>query len=312
LSPLFSSEAAAGEGGFEAITVDDTSARLFAVEETSYELSDSFQARVQSFSSDLQTKLSDQLLDFEFDSKNKGVEGAAIVSSGNTKYLLALCEGNGCRSGDAGKKPGGGTILVYYRANSSNSTSWVYNDKIRLPDELDFIDYSGLDVRLGGGGGQGRQSDRNGETDSSDGAWWDIAVVSQESSALFWGALVAETDESKPSGVDWKVFGTTGVYKFPSGYCNIEGIAFLNNAEESSVKSGSDDLGKSTAGGEQDRNDSGSDRTDATVTYFAVVSDKSKSSQPASCVAKDQSVHLFRLRSERAEIFAVGHGALLV
>ena len=93
--------------------------------------------RVQSFSKDLHSKLSDQLLDYEFSSKNKGVEGAVVLSYGTETFLLALCEGNKCGSGDKGKHPGGGTVLVYYLSNISNS--WVYNDKIKLPEDLSFI-----------------------------------------------------------------------------------------------------------------------------------------------------------------------------
>ena len=41
---------------------------------------------------------------------------------------------------------GGGTVLVYYLSNISVPG---YTDKIKLPEDLSFIDYSGLDVRAG-------------------------------------------------------------------------------------------------------------------------------------------------------------------
>ena len=47
----------------EAITVDRQSGQIFAVEETSYDLSDSYYGNVGGFSKDLHSKLSDQLLD---------------------------------------------------------------------------------------------------------------------------------------------------------------------------------------------------------------------------------------------------------
>ena len=75
-----------------------------------------------------------------------------IILHGNAKFL-ALCEGNKCGSGSTGRDPGGGTILVYYLSNSSNTASWIYNDKIKLPEDLSFIDYSGVDVRRGKGWG---------------------------------------------------------------------------------------------------------------------------------------------------------------
>ena len=84
-------------------------------------------------------------------------------------YLLGLCEGNRCQGGAAGRVPGGGRIHVFQRGRHH----WDRVAKIRLPETVLFVDYSGIAV--------------NGDR---------IAVVSQVSSALWVGNLA-------PSG--WQV-----------------------------------------------------------------------------------------------------------
>ena len=111
-------------------------------------------------------------------------------------------------SGDEGKEPGGGTILAFFRP--STRSHWQLNDKIKLSESLDFVDFSGLDVLEAGS------------------MSWTVAVVSQESKGLFLGTLNAKKDAKKPAGVDFYVEkeGFT-VLSFPSGYCNVEGVSFL-------------------------------------------------------------------------------------
>jgi hypothetical protein len=59
--------------------------------------------------------LDDSDLDYDFESDNKGVEGAAIVHHAptNQTFLFGLCEGNNCEKGTHGSTPGKGTILVF-------------------------------------------------------------------------------------------------------------------------------------------------------------------------------------------------------
>jgi hypothetical protein len=112
-------------------------------------------------------------------------------------YLLALCEGNRDRAGPAGRRPGGGRIPVFRRGR----TNWKHQSTIRLPDTLEFEDYSGLSI----------EGDR-------------IAVVSQESSALWLGSLVPGT---------WELAGAGRTYLFPRDdrggivYGTVEGICWL-------------------------------------------------------------------------------------
>ena len=45
--------------------------------------------------------------------RNKGLEGLSCVRRDGKTYLLGLCEGNRCRGGAAGRRPGGGRIQVF-------------------------------------------------------------------------------------------------------------------------------------------------------------------------------------------------------
>jgi len=161
--------------------------------------------------------------------KNKGGEGIAHLRRDGEEYLLGLCEGNNCQAGKKGSKPGGGRIHVYMETPEG----WVHRDTIKLPKRLLFEDYSGLDVR----------GDR-------------MAVVSQASSALWVGRLAADA---------WRCEDEGEVYRFPPStkgktrYCNVEGVAWLDETE------------------------------------VVVVSDRRKSSQPGRCAKSDQSIHVFRI-----------------
>ena len=198
--------------------------------------------------------LADADLAYKFESDNKGIEGAAMVYHSSGKhFLLALCEGNKCQSGKDGKTPGHGNVLVFWLEN--NGTSFTYNDKINLPSRLPFVDFSGLDSRL-----------IPGHTDE-----FQLAVVSQTTSSLWLGNVVARPDTTKPSGLDFAVIGDGEGgpdYTFPltSGgdlqYCNVEGVSFLTPFS-------------------------------STKTRLAFASDKAKSDQPDSCLAKGQSIHIF-------------------
>src|SRR5262245_56984289 len=57
--------------------------------------------------------LKERPLDFPFKSSNKGFEAVAQVRRSNQDYVLALCEGNKCKSGSKGRKPGGGRVQVF-------------------------------------------------------------------------------------------------------------------------------------------------------------------------------------------------------
>ena len=136
-------------------------------------------------------------LDFPFESENKGFEGVTCVGRGKDEYLLALCEGNKCKAGKAGRKPGGGRIQVFQAVRDT----WRHVDTIRIPKSVTFEDYSALDVR-----------ERR------------VAVVSQASSGVWIGSFAPDS---------WDLMDDGLVYSFPTDaenrtvYCNAEGVAWL-------------------------------------------------------------------------------------
>lgn len=139
-------------------------------------------------------------LDFPLDHPNKGLEGLTCIHQADQTYLLGLCEGNRCRGGAAGRKPGGGRVHIFRKEQDR----WDHVGTMRLPKSLLFEDYSSLAV----------VDDR-------------IAVVSQASSAAWIG---------KFSSASWEVVDEGNVYRFPVDdkgkmlYCNIEGISRVDAA----------------------------------------------------------------------------------
>ncbi|GHO99297.1 hypothetical protein KSF_093450 [Reticulibacter mediterranei] len=139
-------------------------------------------------------------LDFPLDHPNKGLEGLTCIHQAGQTYLLGICEGNKCRGGAAGRKPGGGRIQIFRK----DQDRWDHMGTMKLPKSLWFEDYSCLAV----------VDDR-------------IAVVSQASSAAWIGRF-------SPSS--WEVVDEGSVYRFPLDdkgkvlYCNIEGISRVDAA----------------------------------------------------------------------------------
>jgi len=137
-------------------------------------------------------------VDFVFEKRNTGLEGLAAIRVSGQEYLLALCEGNRCRAGRKGRKPGGGRIQVLQRKGAV----WRPVACIKLPRSVKFEDYAGVSLR--------------GER---------IAVVSQASAKLWIGRLRAR---------DWTIVGDGRVYDFPRSrrgkiqYCTVEGLCWLS------------------------------------------------------------------------------------
>jgi hypothetical protein len=137
-------------------------------------------------------------VDFAFEKRNTGFEGLAAVRVDAQDYLLALCEGNKCRGGKRGKKPGGGRIQVL----RVHGKVWKPVATIALPRRVRFEDYSALAIR-------GTR----------------IAVVSQQTSRLWIGTLRLR---------DWSIAGRGSIYDFPRTkkgkrkYCTIEGLSWIS------------------------------------------------------------------------------------
>jgi hypothetical protein len=138
-------------------------------------------------------------VDFPFEQRNTGFEGLSAIRVRGQDYLLALCEGNRCRAGRKGRKPGGGRIQVLQR----KGTVWQPVARIKLPRTVKFEDYSAVAMR-------GTR----------------IAVVSQMTSRLWIGTLRIR---------DWTISGRGRTYDFQrrkSGkpkYCTLEGLCWLSD-----------------------------------------------------------------------------------
>jgi hypothetical protein len=138
-------------------------------------------------------------VEFAFEKRNTGFEGLVAVRRQREDYLLALCEGNRCRAGRRGEKPGGGRIHVLRK----KGPIWEPIERIKLPRTLDFEDYSAVSLR----------GDR-------------IAVVSQQSARLWIGRLRLD---------DWKIIGPGRTFDFPRTdkgkrlYCAVEGLCWLSD-----------------------------------------------------------------------------------
>jgi hypothetical protein len=214
--------------GFEDIAYDARSGRFYVLIESLPRGHGTFMAAVQEYDADFRYT-GTAWLDFPLDRPNKGLEGLTCVYRGGQAYLLGLCEGNRGQGGAAGRVPGGGRIRVFRRGRRH----WDRVAKIRLPETVLFTDYSGVAVA----------GDR-------------IAVVSQESSALWLGRLA-------PDG--WQVTEAGTSYALPRAadgsivYGTAEGVSWLAPDQ------------------------------------VVMVSDKAKPDQDRRCRAKDQSIHIFRI-----------------
>lgn len=144
--------------------------------------------------------MKDRSVDFTFKSRNKGFEAVAHVERNGKDYLLALCEGNKCKCGDKGRKPGGGRVQLFEKRKNC----WRYARTIDLPTTLPFVDYSGMSVERGR-----------------------VAIVSQVNSMLWVGYF----DEA-----DWKWRDEGRLYEFPRfdngtiQYGNIEGVGWISSS----------------------------------------------------------------------------------
>lgn len=156
--------------------------------------------------------------DFSFSHRNKGFEGAIVVTTKEGESLLVgLCEGNYCAGGRRGRRAGNGRLVVMKRVTRHGTCRYKTIDVVSLPRQAAFQDYSAITL-------------------------WNettVGIASQENSAIFLGKLDLD------NGV--KVTGDR-IVDFPRNdhceikYCNVEGIAFANEntivAVSDSMKSG--------------------------------------------------------------------------
>jgi hypothetical protein len=202
-----------GDSGYEELVHDKDQDLFYLVKESTADGQDSFHAVVHEIKM-TENSTEYQILrqcktEFEFQSDNKGLEGAAGVRRNGEFYLLGLCEGNHCAAGSMGRDKGNGQIIVMKKRERDEGCTWITEQIINIPPEADFVDYSAMSLH----------KDGNGPTNLR------VAVTSQESAQVWFGRL--DTD-------NW-VLTTESVYHFPRDnecnviYCNIEGIHFLSD-----------------------------------------------------------------------------------
>jgi hypothetical protein len=190
--------------GFEAIARSGRDGHFFLIVESQRTESGEFQARLVERDCNFE-HVSEQTLDFTFEHENRGFEGVAVVDRDKDRFLLALCEGNKCRAGKKGRKPGGGRIQVFQRQDDH----WLRVATVKLPKNLPFEDYAGLAL-------DGNR----------------VSVVSQRSSGLWIGCL----DTSS-----WAIDGPGQVYQFPRSrkgktqYGNVEGVCWIGEDRVAAV-----------------------------------------------------------------------------
>jgi uncharacterized protein YjiK len=196
LKPELALDKYAGSG-YEDIARDPESGRLYLLVE-SVRRGEQRLPRVEILDAYFK-RHSQAFLNFPIEAANKGMEGLTFANRDGQPTLVALCEGNFCLGGDAGKQPGGGRLQLF----RSSAKICDHVGTIELPAHLWFKDYSSVAVR-------GDQ----------------VAVLSQESSAVWVGAF-------RPGS--WEIIDHGVCYNLPLDdngriqYGNAEGISWLND-----------------------------------------------------------------------------------
>jgi hypothetical protein len=182
--------------GYEGITYNAAKQRFYLLVEARKHAKGCYKASVFEYDNDFRY-LKDRTIDFPFEQSNKGFEAIVHLRRNDNDYLLALCEGNNCKGGDEGRKPGDGRVLLFEKKKKY----WLHSRTIALPKSLPFVDYSGMSL----------------DTDR-------VAIVSQVNSMLWVGNL----DEG-----NWTWQDDGRLYEFPRcadgaiQYGNIEGVGWI-------------------------------------------------------------------------------------
>jgi hypothetical protein len=117
-----------GVCGFEGITHNAAKQRYYLLVESRKHADGCYKASIVEYDNEFKF-LKERPVDFTFKGSNKGFEAVAHVERNGNDFLLALCEGNKCKCGKKGRKPGGGRVqlfekkaaLSHYRAADHSS-----------------------------------------------------------------------------------------------------------------------------------------------------------------------------------------------
>ena len=183
--------------GYEDLARDPVERRIYLLVEAALELG-RLLPRIEVVD-DQFVRMSEAFLDFPLEAENKGMEGLTFARRLGQVFLLCMCEGNLCRGGVEGRRPGGGRIQVFREEGGA----WLHDGTIRLPSDLWFIDYSSLALR----------GDR-------------LVVVSQQSSAIWVGTF---------NSSEWTFIDGGQAFEFPRApdgtmaYGTAEGVTWIND-----------------------------------------------------------------------------------
>jgi len=184
--------------GYEDIAYDPNTERFFMLIEAEESTPGRYKARVEEYDRELNF-IASNWIDFLLKHRNKGMEGLACTRLDGETWLLALCEGNRCKGGAKGRRPGHGRIQLFSRGE----LEWAHRGTLKLPKSLRCEDYSALDL------------------------YQDRLLVASQASGLLWvGRLQAERMQLQDQGRTYR-FPTTRRHK--PRYCNIEGVAWLTD-----------------------------------------------------------------------------------
>jgi hypothetical protein len=183
--------------GYEDIARDPETGRLYLLVE-SVQRDEELLPRVEVLDADF-NRHSQAFLDFPIEAENKGMEGLTLANRDGQPTLVALCEGNRCRGGDEGRRPGGGRLQLF----RPGVETCDHLGTIELPAHLWFEDYSSIAAR-------GDQ----------------IVVLSQQASALWVGSFRSGS---------WEIVDQGVCYDLPRDeegriqYGNAEGVSWLDD-----------------------------------------------------------------------------------
>jgi len=160
------------------------------------------------------------LVNWEFGSANKGLEGLEFVVHKGTgqSYLLGLCEANKCDHKSTSKNDGRIMVLEKKVANTKKTCSWQPVGTFDLPSSVHFSDYSAISI-------YDQESPRALPTY--------VAVTSQENSQV-WIGVIKEINQAP--FFELSSLEKNTIYDLPRStevandchirYCNIEGVAW--------------------------------------------------------------------------------------
>jgi hypothetical protein len=188
---------ARGVCGYEGITYNAAKQRYYLLVESRKHAGSCYKGSIVEYDDEFRY-LKDRPLDFAFRSDTKGFEAVAHFQRSGNDFLLALCEGNKCKCGKKGRRPGGGRVQVFEKKRKR----WRHCHTIALPDTLPFEDYSGMSIDNGR-----------------------VAIVSQVNSMLWVGQFDGDGAVGPEAGQ---------LYEFPRfdngaiQYGNIEGVGWVS------------------------------------------------------------------------------------